>query len=74
MAKGIAPWWIEIMQRRLTAAFKEKEPSKILKLSAEIGHYIADAHVPLHANSNHNGQYTNQIGIHGFGKAEFPSC
>jgi len=42
--------------------FKEKNPSKILLLSAAIGHYMADAHVPLHANSNHNGQLTGQQG------------
>ncbi|MEP6748400.1 MAG: zinc dependent phospholipase C family protein [Bacteroidota bacterium] len=71
-AHGIVPWWIQIMQRRLTAAFKEKNQSKILKLSAEIGHYIADAHVPLHASSNHNGQFTNQVGIHGFWESRLP--
>src|SRR6185369_3670649 len=48
-AYGIVPWWIEIMQQRLTKAFREKDQAKILRLAAEIGHYIADAHVPLHA-------------------------
>jgi hypothetical protein len=60
------------MLGRLTAAFKEKNYSKILKNSAELGHYIADSHVPLHANSNHNGQYTNQKGIHGFWESRVP--
>jgi hypothetical protein len=69
---GIVPWWIQIMESRLTNAFKEKDPVKILKLSAEIGHYIADAHVPLHANSNHDGQHTNQKGIHGFWESRVP--
>lgn len=69
---GIVPWWVQIMQRRLINAFKEKDQSKILKLSAEIGHYIADAHVPLHANSNHNGQLTGQQGIHGFWESRVP--
>jgi hypothetical protein len=69
---GIVPWWVQIMQARLTAAFKEKNATKILKLSAEIGHYIADAHVPLHASSNHNGQFTNQRGIHGFWESRVP--
>ena len=69
---GIVPWWIGTMQYRLTEAFKEKDGSKILKLSAEIGHYIADAHVPLHASSNHNGQYTGQHGIHGFWESRVP--
>ena len=43
-----------------------------MKNSAEIGHYIADAHVPLHTNSNHNGQFTNQKGIHGFWESRVP--
>ncbi len=69
---GIVPWWVQIMLHRLTDAFKEKNQAKILKLSAELGHYIADAHVPLHASSNYNGQYTNQQGIHGFWESRVP--
>jgi hypothetical protein len=69
---GIVPWWLQTMLGRLTAAFKEKNQAKILKYSAEIGHYIADSHVPLHASSNHNGQYTDQKGIHGFWESRIP--
>lgn len=69
---GIVPWWVQTMLWRLTTAFKEKNQVKILKLSAEIGHYIADAHVPLHASHNHNGQFTNQNGIHGFWESRVP--
>jgi hypothetical protein len=69
---GIVPWHIQVMLSRLTEAFKEKSYSKILKNSAEIGHYISDAHVPLHASSNHNGQYSNQRGIHGFWESRVP--
>ena len=69
---GIVPWHIQTMLFRLTDAFKEKNFSRILKTSAEIGHYVADSHVPLHANSNHNGQYTNQKGIHGFWESRVP--
>jgi hypothetical protein len=69
---GIVPWWVQIMKRRLQSAFKEKNQAKILKLSAELGHYIADACVPLHASSNHNGQKTNQNGIHGFWESRVP--
>jgi hypothetical protein len=72
MRHGIVPWWIQIMLQRLTTAFKEKNQFKILKLSAEIGHYIADAHVPLHTSSNHNGQKTDQRGIHGFWESRVP--
>ncbi len=69
---GIVPWWLQTMLYRLTNAFKEKNQSRIIKLSAEIGHYIADAHVPLHATKNHNGQYTGQKGIHGFWESRIP--
>ncbi|MBI1343242.1 MAG: S1/P1 Nuclease [Terrimonas sp.] len=69
---GIVPWWIETMMYRLTKAFQQKETAKILKLSAELGHYIADAHVPLHTSSNHNGQKTGQLGIHGFWESRIP--
>ncbi|HEY5772944.1 MAG TPA: zinc dependent phospholipase C family protein [Chitinophagaceae bacterium] len=72
MTHGIVPWWVQTMLYKLTDAFKEKHQAKILKLSAEIGHYIADAHVPLHASSNHNGQYTDQRGIHGFWESRVP--
>ncbi len=71
-ARGIVPWWIGSMLEQLTNAFKIKNQSRILKLSAEIGHYIADAHVPLHVCSNHNGQYSNQKGIHGFWESRLP--
>jgi hypothetical protein len=69
---GIVPWWLQTMLNRLTQAFKEKDQVKILKYSAEIGHYIADSHVPLHACSNHNGQFTGQKGIHGFWESRIP--
>ncbi|MEO7923396.1 MAG: zinc dependent phospholipase C family protein [Chitinophagaceae bacterium] len=71
-AYGIVPWWLQTMLYRLTGAFKEKNQARILKLSAEIGHYIADSHVPLHANTNHNGQFTDQKGIHGFWESRIP--
>lgn len=72
MAHGIVPWHVQVMLQRLTNAFREKNFSRIMKNSAELGHYIADAHVPLHASSNHNGQLTNQKGIHGFWESRVP--
>lgn len=72
LSNGIVPWWVPTMLQRLTYAFKQKDQARILKLSAEIGHYIADAHVPLHASSNHDGQHTDQKGIHGFWESRLP--
>lgn len=71
-AHGVAPWWIQTMLWRLTEAFRQKDSGRIIKLSAELGHYIADAHVPLHTSSNHDGQYTGQKGIHGFWESRLP--
>lgn len=71
-AHGVVPWWIQVMLKRLTKAFREKNVPAILKLSAETGHYIGDAHVPLHTSSNHNGQFTGQQGIHGFWESRVP--
>ena len=72
MKYGIGPWWINKVQGRLTKAFIEKNTHQILKLSADLGHYLGDIHVPLHASSNHNGQQTNQHGIHGFWESRIP--
>ncbi len=62
---GIVPWHIYSTKLNLQKAFEEKNLEKILKYSADIGHYIGDAHVPLHTTHNYNGQLTNQKGIHG---------
>jgi len=72
IGNGIVPWHIQIMQARLTNAFTEKNQAKILRYAAEIGHYISDSHVPLHASGNHDGQLTNQKGIHGFWESRVP--
>jgi len=69
---GIVPWHISRMMYRLTDAFKANDVDRILYLSASIGHYIADAHVPLHCTENYNGQKTNQQGIHAFWESRLP--
>jgi len=69
---GIVPWYIPKMYYRLENAFKEKDEKKILYYSANLGHYIGDACVPLHCTENYNGQLTNQHGIHGFWESRLP--
>lgn len=69
---GIVPWYLQSAAFQLTEAFKEKDGQKILRLSADLGHYIADAHVPLHTTRNYNGQLTGQEGIHGFWESRLP--
>ena len=71
-AYGIVPWYIQIMVYKLTDAFKKEDLNLILRYSADLGHYVADAHVPLHTAENYNGQLTNQKGIHGFWESRIP--
>ncbi len=72
LAHGIVPWHIQVMYHRLVQAFENEDPKSILKNSAELGHYIADACVPLHASSNHNGQHSGQEGIHALWESRIP--
>jgi hypothetical protein len=71
-AQGIVPWHIQIMYYRLVQAFKILDRDKILHISTDIGHYIADAHVPLHTTMNYNGQLTGQVGLHAFWESRIP--
>ncbi len=71
-AYGINPWHVDVMMYRLTQAFKKENLDLILHYSADLGHYIGDAHVPLHTTENYNGQLTGQRGIHGFWESRIP--
>jgi hypothetical protein len=69
---GILPYNLVSMYYALQKAMREKDTERILRLSADIGHYIADAHVPLHTTENYNGQLTGQDGIHAFWESRIP--
>ncbi len=69
---GIVPWHIPIVYKRLVLAFIKKDSLQIIKLSSELGHYVADAHVPLHTSSNYDGPKTNQGGLHSFWESRIP--
>lgn len=69
---GTVPWQIERTYYSLVKAFQERDSSHIIKLSADLGHYVADAHVPLHTSENYNGQLSNQVGIHAFWESRLP--
>ncbi len=69
---GILPWHIQLSYYKLVKAFQAQDSNKILSCSAYLGHYLADAHVPLHTTKNHNGQLSNQVGIHAFWESRIP--
>ncbi len=69
---GILPWTIERWYYKLVDAFRRQDASAILRYSADLGHYVADAHVPLHTTENYNGQLTGQRGIHALWESRIP--
>lgn len=69
---GTLPYNLLRVQNQLTDAFRQQNVNRVLQISAEIGHYIGDAHVPLHTTENYNGQLTNQVGIHAFWESRLP--
>lgn len=71
-AFGTVPWEIERTYNKLVKAFENRDSSAIIRISADLSHYIADAHVPLHTTENYNGQLTGQLGIHSFWESRLP--
>ena len=71
-AHGILPYHLQDHHRRLTRAFVAGDADRVLQLAAELGHYVGDAHVPLHTTENYNGQLTGQTGIHAFWESRLP--
>ncbi|HKY22714.1 MAG TPA: hypothetical protein VJM31_15990 [Vicinamibacterales bacterium] len=67
---GLLPWRTHEIAGRLIRSFGALQRngqyarSDIRFFSAIIGHYVADAHVPLHSVLNYNGQLTGQTGLH----------
>ena len=62
--KGRLPWRIGEAYGDLVAAFRAGDPARVLAAAAVVSHYAGDAHVPLHAVVNYDGQLTGQTGFH----------
>ena len=69
---GTLPWRIADYTAKLSDAMKRKDQEEILTVAAYLGHYIADAHVPLHTVENYDGQLTNQKGLHSRWESRIP--
>lgn len=70
---GIGPYNAMMQFEYLTNAFRSKNMDSILFYAADLGHYIADLHVPLHSTSNYDGQLTGQKGMHSLWESFIPS-
>ena len=71
-ACGIAPYHAPRVYQRLVEAFDRGDETAILRCAVDLGHYLADMHVPLHTTANHNGQLTGQRGVHGLWEGRLP--
>ncbi len=69
---GYVPYHVITMKNKLTEAFRSKNKDSILFYAADMGHYIGDAHVPLHTSLNYDGQLTNQKGLHSLWESMIP--
>jgi hypothetical protein len=69
---GYVPYYVVYMKGKLTEAFRTQNKDSILFYASDLGHYISDAHVPLHTTVNYDGQLTNQKGIHSLWESMIP--
>lgn len=64
ISQGILPWATLTTYDSLVESFRCFDWDKAVLFAADLGHYVADGHMPLHITRNYNGQYTNNYGIH----------
>lgn len=62
--QGILPWATKIAYDSLQACFEREDWDKAVLFASDLGHYVADGHMPLHITRNYDGQYSNNNGIH----------
>ncbi len=60
---GLLPWHIGDYSLRLTKVLKDQKWEEAKLIAAALGHYVADAHDPLHTTANYDGQLTLQTGL-----------
>ncbi len=60
---GLLPWRIGEYSLYLANAFKAEDWDAVRFNAASLGHYVTDAHQPLHTSSNFNGQLSGQSGL-----------
>jgi hypothetical protein len=62
--QGILPWATKTTYDSIVSCFLRRDWDKAALFAADLGHYVADAHMPLHITMNYNGQFTGNTGIH----------
>jgi len=62
--QGILPWATKTTFDSLQSCFERGDWENAVLFASDLGHYIADGHMPLHITRNYNGQYSGNQGIH----------
>ena len=61
---GLLPWATATAVDSLTAQMQRGDWNRVWSTAADLGHYVGDAHQPLHCAVNYDGQLTGNRGIH----------
>jgi len=64
MDNGILPWATKLSFDSLRNCLQRLDFAKAQIFAADLGHYVADGHMPMHITRNYNGQFTGNTGIH----------
>jgi hypothetical protein len=62
--QGILPWATVTTYDSLVQCFLRRDWYRAVLFAADLGHYVADGHMPLHITRNYNGQFSGNSGIH----------
>lgn len=62
--QGTLPWATMASYDSLVSTLQRRDYEKALLFAADLSHYVADGHMPLHLTRNYNGQFTGNKGIH----------
>jgi hypothetical protein len=61
---GVVPWAIEECYEMVVLSLRRGDWSSAGAWAADLGHYVADSHQPLHCTVNYDGQNTGNRGVH----------
>lgn len=62
--QGILPWATKTTFDSLQSCFDRADWENAVLFASDLGHYVADGHMPFHITRNYNGQYSGNQGIH----------
>jgi hypothetical protein len=64
LKNGTLPWSTYKAYKTLVNDMKVQNWDSAMLIAADLGHYVADGHMPLHITNNYDGVETNQKGVH----------